>query len=101
MRSPSATPCAGSFLPSSSRFRLLFALAQIFHLSEKSSSQRGVLLDFLSIHPSIHPSILSTASSSLNQSCFTRIPGLCQVFGLVFGLVLVVFFSDSRFLVFI
>ena len=53
-------------------------------------------------HPSTHPS--SPASSSLSRRCFTRIPRLCQVFGLV-----LVVFSDSldrlsihpRFLVFI
>src|SRR5271154_1388740 len=48
------TLCRFLCLPSSSRFRLLFAVAQIFHLSEKSSSQRGFLVDFL--HPSTHPS---------------------------------------------
>jgi len=41
---------------------------------------------------SIHPSILSTTSSSSSQRCLTRTFLLCQVFGLV----LVVLFSDSR-----
>ena len=46
-------PAQVSF-PSSSRFRLLFAVAKFFHFSEKSSSQRAFLVDFL--HPSTNPS---------------------------------------------
>jgi hypothetical protein len=48
-------------------------------------------VSFLVDFPSIHPYILSTASSSSSKRCFTRILRLCQVFGLV-----LVVFSDSR-----
>ena len=78
MRTPLATPWAGSFsLPSSSsRFSILFRCsAQIFH-----PQQKVILSAFpCRFSSSIHPSILSTASSSLSQRCFTRIPRLCQV----------------------
>ena len=78
MRTPLATPWAGSFsLPSSSsRFSILFRCsAQIFH-----PQQKVILSAFpCRFSSSIHPSILSTTSSSLSQRCFTRIPRLCQV----------------------